>query len=141
MRHLFVTLLSLLCMSFPLSSLKAQITISTGTMSYATGTAVGSATGITFLVANNNGGPIAITSVGSTVADAGTMELWYSSTSLTGSTGSLTTANTAWTLASTITATGASTAINNNLFPGMYIVIPGGATFRFAVTNAGRIHL
>ncbi len=116
-------------------------TITTSVPSYGGGSASPPPVGISFNVTNNNGGPIVITAVGATVNTSNTMELWYSSTSLTGATGQIVASNTDWTMLQSISSPTTTTTVNNNLFPGLSLVIPGGATYRFVVNCMGSIHL
>ncbi len=127
-----------------LQELKAQILITASGYSgyyYAASTSsVYPGGGITFNVINTNSYPIAVTSVGYSAYLTYNASLWYSSTSLTGSTGIINASNSAWTLASTVNNTVATfSLINNNFFTGFTVVIPGNTTYRFAVKQDGAL--
>ncbi len=141
MRSILIPLFSLLLLSLPFVHVEAQTTIASSGISVSNGSASPPPAGISFNVVNNNGGPIVITAVGATVASSNVMELWYSSTSLTGATGFIGTTNPAWTMVASISSPTTTTTINNNLFPGLSIVIPGGTTYRFVINNMGSVHL
>src|SRR5690606_36126720 len=77
------------------------------------------------------------TAVGYSPNTANPMELWYSSTSLTGSTGAVNSTSTAWTLvaskAASSYATVANTVIVDQFFSGLTVTLAPNTEYRFAV--------
>ena len=119
----------------------AQFTIATD---YVGATFLAGPAQVTFTVKNNNTGSIVMTGVSTQMESTNVnavYELYYSATSLSGSSTNVTTAP--WTLISTsspVTATGiARVAIP---FPGLNFIIPAGTTYRFAlrIVSGGSIY-
>ena len=134
---LFVTLLSF--------STQGQ-TVTWNTVTQGTGTTYGNngSGGITFVVENTAGFPAVLQEVANYYTSTGTsnVELWYSSTSLSGLPGTINAAN-GWTQIAS-----GSVAINNaspqsaavgtlnTLFTGLNFTIPAGTTYRFHITSS-----
>lgn len=96
MKKQLLPLITLLFISLSPYSMTGQTTIASSGISVNNGSASPPPAGISFNVVNNNGGPIVVTAIGATVATSNVMELWYSTTSLTGATGPIVSTNTAW---------------------------------------------
>ena len=116
--------------------LNAQTTINTtvGSTGYTGNTSTSSNSFVTFVVSNNSGGGILLTDVGSrstTSFNGVTATLWYSSTSLSGTVGTLGSPN--WTQVGQQTISGITTTGVNPFITGMSFLIPNGATYRFAL--------
>lgn len=93
---------------------------------------------ITFVVANNNGFPVKLTEVGNWVTTSHnntTSTLWYSSSSLSGATGTLT--GPTWQQAGTGTVTGVTGTGVSPVISGMTFQIPANTTYRFALHTTG----
>jgi hypothetical protein len=119
---------------------KSQV-ISFNTVTQGTGTVYGNngQNGITFVIQNTNGFPAVLTEVGNYFTTSGTsnVELWFSSTSLSGAPGAVTSAN-GWTQIASGTATinnstpfNATVGTYNSLFTGLTFTIPANTTYRF----------
>lgn len=118
----------------------AQLTLNStvGTTGYTNGNSSGSNSFVTFVVQNNSGGAIILTDVGRYVSTAynGTVsEIWYSSTSLSGT---VALAAPTWTMISQATLAGITTSggvvnVNSNL----NFFMPQGAIYRFAAYTTG----
>ena len=117
-------------------------TINTQTQSssgYSASTSAGSGgtAFITFVVENNSGGDIRLTEVGrytTTSYNNTTSSLWYSSTSLSGSVGTLPT--TGWTKIDDNTVSGITSSMVNPVNENLTFIIPDGATYRFALQTS-----
>jgi hypothetical protein len=133
MKHVNFLIALLVC---ALGSSQAQTTINTtvGSSGYNGSTSTSSNSFVTFVVANNSGGGIVLTDVGSYSSSSFngvTATLWYSATSLSGSVGTLGSPN--WTQVSSATISGITTTGVNPFITGMNFIIPNGATYRFAL--------
>ena len=127
------------------SAVNAQITINTtvGSTGYTGNNSSGTNTFITFVVENNTGADILMLEVGNwttTSHNGTTSTLYYSTTSLSGPiTGNAVPApgwtNVASGLVSGITTTGVNTVLSN-----INLLIPNGATWRFALHTTGTNH-
>ena len=116
----------------------AQTTTIQTTTYTGNGTGSGSpGTGITFVVHNTNSYDIIITGVGYSPHITTPIQLWYSSTSLTGATGLIGTPT--WNMATQVTATStvANTVIVDNFFPNLNVIVPANSTYRFACVSVG----
>jgi len=118
-------------------------TINTHTMA-ATGYTGGTSTGsggtkfITFAVHNASGSPIKLTDVGNWTAtshNGQTSTLFYSSTSLSGTVGTLPTSG--WDTVSSQTVSGITSTTVNPVNTGMNFIIPNNTTYRFAILTTG----
>jgi hypothetical protein len=121
-------------------NLKAQETINTtiGSTGYTGTNSSGSGYAITFVIANNSGSDILITDMGrygTTTHNGTTSQLWYSSTSLSGTYGTL--AGPTWTMAASQTVSGITTTGVNTFNSGMSLLMPAGETWRFAAYTTG----
>lgn len=96
-------------------------------------------TGITFNVKNTTGTAMTLTAVGYSPNTTNPIELWCSSSSLTGTTGAVNATNPAWTLlqakAASSYTTVATNVIVDQFFSGLTLNIPPNAEFRFAVVT------
>jgi hypothetical protein len=147
MRKIYFWLLTLL-VSF---ANFAQVTLNstTGSTGYTGTNSCGSgASGscyITFAVQNTSASPIQITQVGqwtSTSNNGNTVDLYSSTTSLSGAPGgpfSTSTPPAGWSLAASGTISGITTTGVNNVLTGLNVVIPAGATVRFAILPSGTV--
>jgi hypothetical protein len=114
---------------------KAQTTITTVGTGYTGSNGAGAGYAVTFVVENLSGNDILLTGVGNywNSGESGNAELWYSSTSLSGTYGTLATPT--WNLITsnnvTVSATGITPAFSNMTF-----LIPNGAQYRFALYSA-----
>jgi hypothetical protein len=129
----------------------AQITLNstTGSTGYTGSNSCGSGAAgncyITFAVQNTSSSPIQITEVGqwtTTSNNANTVDLYSSTTSLSGTISgpfSATSPPTGWTLAASGTISGITTAGVNPVLTGLNIVVPAGATLRFAILPSGTV--
>ncbi|RYD55237.1 MAG: T9SS type A sorting domain-containing protein [Sphingobacteriales bacterium] len=90
---------------------------------------------LTVRVTNTNTFPIMVTDVGNLVYTTNQLELWYSSTSLTGAPGVIAASNPAWIQLKTVPAPTTTGTINNTLYSGLNLIMPAGATYRFAIVS------
>lgn len=132
-------LIALLC-SF--SIVNAQTTLNTTVSSTGyTGTNNSGTNGfITFVIYNNSGAPIFLTDVGNWTDNSynnTTSTLWYSSTNLSGTVGTLGAPD--WTKVADNTVSGitATSLSVNNVITGMTFLIPDNTTYRFALHTTG----
>jgi hypothetical protein len=121
-------------------NLRAQETINTtvGSTGYTGTNSSGNGFAITFVIANNSGADILITDMGrfgTTTHNGTTSQLWYSSTSLSGTYGTL--AGPTWTMAASQTVSGITTTGVNTFNSGMSLLMPAGETWRFAAYTTG----
>jgi hypothetical protein len=132
----FKIYLSILVAFFTAAGINAQTTINTtvGSTGYTGSTSTSSNSFVTFVVANNSGGGILLTDVGSystTSFNGITATLWYSSTSLSGTVGTL--GNPTWTQVGQQVISGITSTGVNPFITGMSFLIPNGSTYRFAL--------
>lgn len=129
---------------FILSDVAAQSTTINTHLLGATGYGGGTSTGtggtkfITFVVANNSGVPMKLTDVGTWTAtshNGSTSTLYYSSTSLSGTVGTLPT--TGWNVVDVNTVSGITATTVNPVNVNMNFIIPDGAVYRFAILTTG----
>lgn len=124
-----------------MSSVFAQETLNTtvGSTGYTGTNSSGNGYAITFVIANNSGQDILITEMGrwgSTSHNGTTSELWYSTSSLSGTYGTL--AGPTWTLAHTQTVSGVTTSAGIAPFnTNIGLIMPAGETWRFAAYTTG----
>jgi hypothetical protein len=115
----------------------AQTTIQTTTYT-GNGTGSGSpGTGISVNVINTNPYDVVLTNFGYSCGSAVQTQLWYSSTSITGSCGSI--ASPTWNQIATVNSptTVANTVITDNFFTGLSLIIPANTNYRFVVVAVG----
>lgn len=113
------------------------INTTNGSTGYTANNSSGSNSFITFVIENNSGIPIKITEVGNwatTGSNNETSELWYSSTSLSGS---VNLSNAAWTMIDNNVVTGVTSSGIFPVLPNLGFVVPDGTTYRFAVYTTG----
>lgn len=120
--------------------LSAQNTLNTtiGSTGYTGTNSSGTNSWITFVIENLSGSDIILTDVGrftNTTHNGTTSQIWYSTTSLSGPVGSLT--SPAWTMISSQTVSGITATTVNPINTGMNFTIPNGATWRFASFTTG----
>ncbi|HSN95597.1 MAG TPA: hypothetical protein VLR10_00215, partial [Nitrososphaeraceae archaeon] len=116
-------------------ALHAQTTLTTLPNPPYNGTnGAGANTAVTFVIENTNGFPISLTNVGSWINStdaAGTYQLWYSASSLSGTPAI---ATPAWTQIAQVTNFPApATSGITNIFTSLSFAIPAGTQYRFAV--------
>jgi hypothetical protein len=125
------------------SFLFGQTTINTtvGSTGYTGTNGAGAGFAITFVISNQTSAGILLTDVANYWAsgESGAVELWYSSTSLSGSYGTLATPT--WTLA----ASGSENCTVSGVTPitwtgGLSLLIPANTTYRFALWSAAYCH-
>ncbi|WP_276133545.1 T9SS type A sorting domain-containing protein [Polluticoccus soli] len=137
MRNLYLFLLAALSCSL---NTIAQTTINTtvGSSGYTGTNSSGTNSFVTFVVENNSGGGIILTAVGNwttTSHNNTTSTLWYSSTSLSGSPGTLGTPT--WTQVASNVVSGITSTGVNPVITGMSFLIPNNAVYRFALNTTG----
>lgn len=130
----------LLCFLMAMSSVFAQETLNStvGSTGYTGTNSSGNGFAITFVIANNSGQDILITEMGrwgSTSHNGTTSDLWYSTSSLSGTYGTL--AGPTWTLAHTQTVSGVTTTGVNAFNTNIGLIMPAGETWRFAAYTTG----
>ncbi len=122
----------------------AQVTVintqslATSGYSSATSTGSGGTRFITFVIYNNTGGSIKLTTLGryvTTSHNSTTSTIYYSSTSLSGTVGTLPT--TGWTQIDHDTISGVTASAIDTVNTNINFVIPNGATYRFACLTSG----
>jgi hypothetical protein len=138
MKKVSLKIVSMAVVLISVLSLNAQITLNTtiGSTGYNGTNSNGSNSFITFVIDNTTGSSILLQDVANwtSSADNGvTYTLWYSTTSLSGATGTLT--GPAWTTVASNTVAGLSSATLgvNNVITGMNFLIPAGVVYRFAL--------
>lgn len=122
------------------TKLTAQTTITTlPNPPYNGGNSLGSPSQIAFVIENTNGFPILLTAISNwcnTTENNAIWQLYYSATSLSGTTTDVTAAP--WTLIATSLATPvAVNGITPLNFPALSFTIPAGTQYRFALRNTG----
>ena len=112
------------------------VTITTAGTGYTGTNGAGAGYAITFVVENLSGNDILLTDVGNfwNSGESGLAELWYSTTSLSGSYGTLATPT--WNLIASNNVTVAATGITQ-AFSNLTFLIPNGAQYRFALNSYG----
>lgn len=116
-------------------SLSAQTTLTTlPNPPYNGSNGAGTNTAVTFVIENTNAFPVLLTNVGSWINStdaAGTYQLWYSATSLSGTPAI---ATPTWTQIAQVTSfPPPATSGITNIFTGLSFTIPAGTQYRFAV--------
>ncbi len=136
-------LLVLLCLS--VFGAKAVTTISTpvypatgGYSYYYFQSSPIAACAITFIVNNTNSYPITIQKVGYSSYNPDAHSLWYSSSSLSGATGNITTSG-AWIQAASLTSTSSYFPTIKDDFFTCCVTIPANTQYRFAVVSATNV--
>lgn len=145
MRQVFTikNLLFILTLSLSHAAIGQSSTINTelmATSGYTSNTSAGSGgtAYITFAIENNSGSDIKLTDVGryvTTAYNGETSTLYYSSTSLSGSPGTLPAAG--WTKVDENVLSGIGSSAINPVNVGMSFIIPNGAIYRFALMTTG----
>jgi hypothetical protein len=120
----------------------AQVTLSTqiGSTGYTGGNGLTGNTGITFAIENNSGSPYYLSDLSNyfqVASNGATVRLWYSATSLSGATPSVSTTD--W----TVIATNPSVSVPADgivpVFTGMTFLIPNATTYRFCIESTASI--
>lgn len=131
-RLLFAFLVTLPCLA------SAQtINTTVGSTGYTGGNGAGANFAITFVIENTSGAAILLTDVKNfyPAGNSGAVTLYYSTTSLSGAYGTLTTPN--WTVVATGTQTAPTAGIQSITWAGgLSFLIPNGAQYRFALLSA-----
>jgi hypothetical protein len=134
-KNLLVALLSLL-ITGKVSFAQTTITTATGTTGYSGVNGVAGNSAITFVVENTNNYAIVLDAIedfkGTSLVSPAILSLWYSTTSISGVPGNITTPD--WTLINT-TGSLALNAGYNTVFSGLGFLIPAGVIYRFAIQS------
>ncbi|RYD56624.1 MAG: T9SS type A sorting domain-containing protein [Sphingobacteriales bacterium] len=131
-----LTFVALLGLQFLLSEAGAQTITTTGT----TNSSLSGTASISFVVENTNTNAVLLTDLSSlrtTASNGVTYTLWYSATSLSGTS---TVATPAWTQIATIAPANVTASAISPIFSGLSFVIPAGTSYRFALMSTGTIN-
>ena len=140
-KRYFLTLF-LCCIASTFSSVFAQTTINTtvGSSGYTGTNSGGTGQPITFIISNTSPVAVLLTDVGdwtSSTDNGKTFTLYYSTSSLSGTPGTLTTPTWNQIASNTVSGIGSSTLAVNTVISGMNFLIPANTMYRFALHTTG----